>query len=118
MRYRTLAISIASLIALLVLFRLSGVRVPMMGFPLAVAAGFLVGGQTGVRLPGWTFFAVGVLGAVALVAGLWQYEDDTPCCSTSLVVLIVIAIGLFLGLAFMTGLAFGAASGSRDNRRR
>jgi uncharacterized membrane protein len=108
---------IASVIALLVLFRLSGVRLPMLGLLFAGAAGYFVGRQVGVRVPGWTLLAVGAAGGITLIAGLSQYNDDA-CCSTALVVLLVIAIGLFSVLAFMTGLAIGGVSESRSRQQR
>jgi hypothetical protein len=69
-------------------------------------------------MPWWSFLAVGVAGGFALIGGLSQYNDDSPCCDTALVVLIRVAIGLCVVLAFMTGLAFGQASHPRSGGRR
>ena len=116
-KLRTLAISLVAVTLLLVLFRLSGVSVPMAGLLLAGIVGYILGTRTGVHVPAWSLFAVSVAGGVGLVAGLSQYSDDDACCSSALVVLISIALGLFLGLAFMAGLAIGGSSHRNTNNQ-
>jgi hypothetical protein len=106
---RTLVLPIASVTVLLALFRLSGVRLPVIGLLLAGTAGYFIGRQTGLRVPAWSILAVALAGGITFLAGLSQYNDDA-CCNSALVVLLVIASGLFLGLAFMAGLVVGGAT--------
>ena len=112
MKRRTLVISVASLFVVLLLFRLSGMRSPIMGAALAIAAGYVIGGWLGVRVAAWIPFAVGLAAVGTLLGGLSQYNDDGPS-GAALDVLLFSAIALFVALAFIGGLAFGGASRRR-----